>query len=374
MTTSLIPERPLLISPTLAATIGLDEAVMLHVISELLLVHAPHYRQQRRWAEISFDTLVSALPFWQAADIRRVQRSLQELGLLLVETGAGNAQAQLYAINQPDPKSPAAVSLAPTASQTATQAASQAASPARVPASPFQSSSGSAGLIPPNWQPDPDLYKQCQQRNVPRDFVEREVPAFVLYYRERQKTQYSWSHTFLSWVVTAWEKQRTMQGAKEQEAAMNAGWLPDPEAVDILENAGISRTFIEDTIPEFILYWRERGIVTSGWSSKFIAHVRRQWERYTHALENDTTPRPIPPDFTPSPACLEVLALAKIDIDFALARVKEFILYWQDRREVHGSWNTRFWQHVKYQWGQHTKQGSPQPILDKLTDRSWAEN
>ena len=361
MTTSLIPERPLLISPTLAATIGLDEAVMLHVISELLLVHAPQYRQQRRWAEISFDTLLNAMPFWQASDIRRVQRSLQELGLLLVESAAGNAQTQLYAINQPDPKSPAVVPAPPQA---------------KVPASPFQSSSGSASMIPSNWQPDPDLYKQCQQRNIPRDFIEREVPAFVLYYRERQKTQYSWSHTFLSWVVTAWEKQRSTQGAKEQESAMYAGWVPEQEAVDILEHAGISRTFIEDAIPEFILYWRERGTVTSGWSSKFIAHVRRQWDRYTNALENDTTPRPIPPDFTPSPACLEVLALAKIDVDFALARVKEFILYWQDRREVHGSWNTRFWQHVKYHWGLQTQNGSKassQPILDKLTDRSWAE-
>lgn len=359
MTTSLIPERPLLISPTLAATIGLDEAVMLHVISELLLVHTPQYRQQRRWAEITFDALLNAMPFWQAADIRRVQRSLQGLGLLLVEALPGNAQAQLYAINQPDPKSPAAA----------------AAPPPKVAATPFQSSSGSASVIPPNWQPDPELYRQCQQRNIPRDFAEREVAAFVLYYRERQKTQYSWSHTFLSWVVAAWEKQRSFQGAKEQESAMNSGWLPDQEAVDILEHAGISRSFIEDAIPEFILYWRERGTVTSGWSSKFIAHVRRQWERYANALENDTTPRPIPPDFTPSPACLEVLALANIDIDFALARVKEFILYWQDRREVHGSWNTRFWQHVKYQWAQHTRQSaSQQPIVDKLTDRTWAEN
>ena len=37
MPSSLIPERPLLISPTLAATIGLDETVMLHVLSELKL-------------------------------------------------------------------------------------------------------------------------------------------------------------------------------------------------------------------------------------------------------------------------------------------------------------------------------------------------
>jgi hypothetical protein len=361
MTTSLIPERPLLISPTLAATIGLDEAVLLHVISELLLTHAPHYRQQRRWVELNADTLARALPFWQPSDIRRVQRSLQDLGLLLVEPAA-HAQAMLYAINQPDPQSPAAPAVPVPAAQ-------------KPAAMPFQSSSGTATLIPSNWQPDPDLYRQCQQRSVPREFIDREVPAFVLYYRERRKTDYSWNHSFLKWVVAEWEKQRSAQGTKELETAMHQGWMPDQEAVDILEHAGISRSFIDDTIPEFILYWRERGTATSGWSSKFIAHVRRQWERYTNALENDTTPRPIPPDFTPSPACLEVIALARVDIDFALARVKEFILYWQDRKEVHGSWNTRFWQHVKYQWSQQAQgqQGS-QPILDKLTDRSWAES
>lgn len=355
MTTSLIPERPLLISPTLAATIGLDEAVMLHVVSELLLTHPPVYRQQRRWGELSFDTLTNALPFWQAADIRRVQRSLQELGLLLVEPAPGNAQVLQYAINQPDLKAPAA------------------AQP-KVAASPFQSSSGTATLIPQNWQPDATLYQLCQQRSIPRDFVDGEVPAFIMANRERKKAQYSWSHSFLTWVVAAWEKQRSAQGAKEQETLMSAGWLPDPDAVDILEHAGISRGFIEDTLPEFILYWRDRGTATSGWNSKFIAHVRRQWDRYTHALENDTTPRPIPADFAPSPACLEVLALARIDVDFALARVKEFVLYWQDRREVHGSWNTRFWQHVKYHWEQHSRQSTPQPLLDKLTDRSWADS
>src|SRR5690606_15663167 len=111
------------------------------VVSELLLVHPPQYRQQRRWGEFGFDTLAAALPFWQATDIRRVQRSLQDLGLLLVEPVPGNAQAQLYAINQPDPKSPAA--------------APAAVPPPKVAPSPFQSSSGTATLIPPNWQPDP---------------------------------------------------------------------------------------------------------------------------------------------------------------------------------------------------------------------------
>ena len=41
MNSSLIPERPLLISPTLAATIGLEEAIMLQVLADFLAHRSP---------------------------------------------------------------------------------------------------------------------------------------------------------------------------------------------------------------------------------------------------------------------------------------------------------------------------------------------
>jgi hypothetical protein len=378
MSTSLIPERPLLISPTLAATIGLQEAVFLHVISELLLQHPPLYRQQRRWSEINLSTLINALPFWDPTEIKRVQRSVQDLGLLLVEAVRGSEVTHLYAINQEDcqangniAESERSRTQASETTAAAPYTTAYATSHALQPrATPYQNTSGTATLIPPDWQPDATLYQLCQQRNIPRPFVEEHVQSFVMYWRERQKTQYSWHQTFLKWIVTEWEKQRSFQGAKELETQMSSNWLPSEEAVCILEYAGVSHGFIEDAIPEFVLYWRERGIVNSTWSTKFIAHVRRQWERYRHALENDTTPRPIPRDFKPSAACFDVLAMANIDAEFAHAQVQEFILYWQDRNDIHASWNTKFLQHVKYQWAQHMQ--NSQPLLEKLADRSWA--
>jgi hypothetical protein len=373
MSSSLIPERPLLISPTLAATIGLDEAVLLHVISELLLQHPPVWRQQKRWVEIPEATLCNALPFWSFGHSMKVLQSLQDLGLVLCEPVAGRAQCRMLAINQPDAAAPY-------------EAPRQKPIAAAPPAAPVQTSpmatrprgpqlqpgtGGAATLIAADWRPDDTLLQLCAQRNIPRDFIDREVPAFVMYWRERGKVQYSWHQTFLNWIVSRWEKQRSFQGAKELEATMHQSWLPSEDAVSILEHAGISLSFIEDAVPEFVLYWRERGVANSEWNSKFIAHVRRQWVKYTHALENDTTPRPIPPDFQPGPACLDVLAMANIDIDFALAQLPEFLLYWQDRKEAHGSWNTKFLQHVKFRWAQHMQPS--QPLLDKLTDRSWAD-
>src|SRR5690606_31365952 len=112
--------------------------------------------------------------------------------------------------------------------------------------------------------------------------------------------------------------------------------------VGILENAGINRAFIEDSVPEFVLYWRERGAIEGAWNSRFIEHIRRQWSRYSAALEHDGLPRPIPEDWQPSSACFEILRLAEIDESYAREKVSEFVLYWRDTRQPHASWNTQF--------------------------------
>lgn len=366
MTSSLIPERPLLISPTLAATIGLEEAVLLHMVSELVLQHPPVVREQRRYAELNDEVLIAALPFWTLPDIKRVQKSLQDLGLLLMEPVAGRTDSCLLAINQKlSGKAKATAAQRPRTPAPATPFTSPAT------ATPIASKSGVAAPIPANWQPDATLFDQCSQRNIPRDFVERELSAFILYHRDRGKSQYSWHHTFLNWVVSGWEKQRSQQSTRVLESTMPADWQPSDDAVSILEHGGISLGYIEEAVPEFVLYWREKGTSGSEWNSRFIAHVRRQWERYTHATEHDNTPRPIPRNFKPDPACFDVLAMANIDADFAEAQVIEFVLYWQDRNEIHRSWNSKFLQHVKYKWAQQTQVGKT--LLERITDRSWAD-
>ena len=63
---SLIPEQALIVSPQLAATIGLEEALLLGVLNEL---------QQHRpgeWCQGTPDWLHRRLPFWQAADVARI--------------------------------------------------------------------------------------------------------------------------------------------------------------------------------------------------------------------------------------------------------------------------------------------------------------
>ncbi|MDC0598243.1 DnaT-like ssDNA-binding domain-containing protein [Gammaproteobacteria bacterium] len=366
MSSSLVPERPLLISPTLAATIGLEEAVMLHVISELLIQHPAIYRNQRRWAELEQSKLEQAMPFWSLIDIKRIQKNLLDKGLIQIETVASRNDLFLIAINQ--------VSIAEENKNPAIDTS------VRTPEQIFEapSSSGKASYIHQHWQPNEDLYQQCQQHTIPREFVEQRVKGFVMYWRDRQKTQYSWHHTFLKYIIKEWRQEQSYKGAKELETDMSIHWRPNGDALSILEHAGISLSFIEDAIPEFVLYWRERGLITSTWNTKFIAHIRRQWGKFNLAVENDNTPRLIPPDYEPSDACYEVLAMANIDISFARDQIKEFVLYWQDSKEVYASWNTKFLQHVKYKWANQHQSSLPmtqqiESTIERFTDRSWAE-
>jgi len=81
---SLIPEKPIVISPTLAATIGLEETVFLQVLQECVVHGSPIQSSGFDWVTVSASKLLTLLPFWREADIRRLSASLHEKGLLLI--------------------------------------------------------------------------------------------------------------------------------------------------------------------------------------------------------------------------------------------------------------------------------------------------
>ncbi len=366
MSSSLIPERPLLISPTLAATIGLEEAVMLHVISEMLVRLPSSYRDGLQWLEVDQEMLITSMPFWDQVTLRRVQQSLLEKGLVQVDSSASKPRRFRIAINQA------------TADPGPSPSTRQPAEPVRTAlrsANPYQqTSSGQATPIPDNWQPSDDLYRLCAQRGIPGHFIDEHVRLFVISQQERKRIQYSWHNTFYKYILREWENNRSHKGLKELEAVMSEQWQPSADAFSILEHAGINHTFIEDAVPEFVLYWRETGLKTSTWNTKFIAHVRRQWAKYEAALEHDSTPKLLPEDYRPSDGVFEVLEMANIDQTFARELIPEFVLYWRERKEVSASWHTKFLQHVKYKWShRQTEADGEEGFVGKITDRSWAD-
>ena len=60
---------------------------------------------------------------------------------------------------------------------------------------------------------------------------------------------------------------------------MTSEWSPNEDFFDILGLTDIPREFAEKAKPEFIMYWKETGQSLTSWNSKFLQHVKYNWER-----------------------------------------------------------------------------------------------
>ena len=86
MTSSLIPEKPLLFSPSLAATIGLEEAIMLSALNEVAQHRSGTYHNGYQWRKLDAHGMETLLPFWAPQDLQRVAKSLRDKGIILIES------------------------------------------------------------------------------------------------------------------------------------------------------------------------------------------------------------------------------------------------------------------------------------------------
>lgn len=360
---------------------------MLHVFAELLAHRDSIFKGGLNWLELDQDALCTAMPFWAWIDIKRVQKNLQDIGLMLVDPNTGSADRYLYAINQQQ----AQVNRAPSTSTAPAQAPPPRPVAAAIGVERFTTTRQGASYIPSSWQPADDCVRQCRQQSIPDDFIREQIPGFVMYWRERRQSRFSWGNAFYKHVLREWRQEQTRRGSSQLDTTMSAQWTPSADAVDILHNAGVNEAFIEDCVPEFVLYWRERGVIDGAWNSKFIDHIRRQWSKYSASLDHDGLPRPISEGWQPSSACFDILRLAEIDETYAREKVKEFVMYWRDTRQPHASWNTRFLQYIKFNWAKRLEglqdvtgnaknksitgrsgQGL-EASFQRFTDRSWAE-
>jgi len=335
---------------------------MLHLLHDLS-VSQPTRRSH--WVEVEVATLEQLLPFWDRRELQRISKNLADKGVLQIDS-------------------------APLLSSDCLRFSFGNARKSESRTPPLPTRPGSAGLIAEHWHPDEDLLQLLAlNHGISRDFALEQLEDFIFYWRERGEVSHAWGNRFRQHVLRAWRLQQ-QQSAEIQRApaAPQGSWYPSVDALQILERSGVSREFIDDAVPEFVLYWRERGDSDNTWNSKFIAHIRRQWARYENALEHEMEPRPIPTNWQPNEDVYDILRMANIDIAFACELLPEFILFWRDAGSPQRSWNTKFLQHVKYQWATRHHLGgtaraglgntagaaanAPATVFERLTDRSWA--
>ncbi|MGJ8686108.1 MAG: DnaT-like ssDNA-binding domain-containing protein [Spongiibacteraceae bacterium] len=371
-------ERPLLIFPSLAATIGLDAALLYQLLSDWQPLLEGKQNQGATWHLLDRQRLQDQLPFWNSQQIFTTLRTLNDQGLIVIG-GALNDNVQNIRFSLPSrqeeppraPSKPAAV--APTLSSNRAPVINP------VPGHSVMSS---------HWRPDQASVDYLRRFNqVPEDFIDSLLPEFIQNAIERGETRSSWNSAFSQYVSKRWKKAQYDKIEADRNQSIDDSWQPNLDALEILKRDNITQNFIEDAIPEFILYWRERGSLQSNWNSRFIQHVRLQWARFNNTVNNENEIAPITANWQPSDAVFDIIHMARIDESFAREQVPEFILFWQDSGQAHRSWNTKFLQHVKYRWanshqlGQSdarqqqasTASGKTTSFIDKHTDRSWRE-
>ena len=372
---SLIPERQLLFSPLLAATIGLEEAILLQHLQPLFEHHSPQTRNGYAWLSVDRTFLLRTLPFWSAEDLHRISRSLADKGVLLIDSAPLHTATQLvFALNEP---------VQPTDK------------PSTLEPAPLAQTKRSAGLLPLHWSPSEDLLQLLSMNhNIPRQFALDQLEDFIFYWRERAEASHAWENRFRQHIISAWRRHQQNQAESFRvppTTTLDNNWRPSADALEIMERGEIERDFIEQSVPEFILYWRERGANPKELNSKFIQHIRIQWAKYTSSLEHSTEPKRIADHWQPSGDVFDILRLSHIDTQFAQSLVPEFIVYWRDSNQAQTSWNSKFIQHVKHHWakrhqieqagqrnGGHKETSTTSRTRDRslqqdLTDTSWAE-
>lgn len=82
MSKYLIDEYPLIVLPTLAMKIGLNEAIFLQQVN-YWLARSKHQEDGRMWIYNSFEEWQKQLPFWPVVTIKRIVKSLRDMGILI---------------------------------------------------------------------------------------------------------------------------------------------------------------------------------------------------------------------------------------------------------------------------------------------------
>lgn len=69
------------------------------------------------------------------------------------------------------------------------------------------------------------------------------------------------------------------RSSKPKSAPIAPDWQPSASALDVLATHGIDADFAMTCLPEFKLYWTERGDARPGWDASFVNSVKRSWEK-----------------------------------------------------------------------------------------------
>ncbi len=128
--------------------------------------------------------------------------------------------------------------------------------------------------IPSDWQPQDATVQLLAQNGISREFTLSQILEFRIYWSERGIRHHAWNSKFMKHVLHEWRRHEVEIAKGQSMHIMYSAWQPQQRAFDILARDGISQHFAQEQLPEFILYWMDRGDISNIWNTRFIQHVR----------------------------------------------------------------------------------------------------
>ena len=306
---------------------------MLQHLQQLFEHHSPQMRNGYAWLSVERAFLLRTLPFWSAEDLHRISRSLVDKGVLLIDSPPLHTASD-WCLPSMSRCSQAAAAPEPPATQPSRSGAAPGCCPCTGPQRRPAAADGHEPQHTAPVRPGPTgrfhLLLARARGDQPR-LGKQVSPA-----RHQQLAAPP--------AEPGGSFPRPGDNHPGQQLAPQPGRHGDHGARRYRSD------FIEQAIPEFILYWRERGTQPKELNSKFIQHIRIQWAKYTSSLEHSTEPKRISDHWQPTEDVFDILRLSHIDTEFAHSLLPEFIVYWKDSNQAQTSWNSKFIQHVKYHW------------------------
>ncbi|MEM6484289.1 MAG: DnaT-like ssDNA-binding domain-containing protein, partial [Pseudomonadota bacterium] len=251
---NLVPDPLLMFSAELAVTVGLEEAVLLQQIKGLYL-HQPATQQDGlRWIHISRSYLQQLLPFWDASQLLKLCRNLEDLGLLALNQQGADPDGILLALRE------------------------QTRSEDRSTVENLRAPSAKEGSVPTDAGGTGGRSTAQVQSNHATAAPDEPGPQLENHQSGTAR------------------KPRT--GIEKSSRGQPLPWdfMPSEDMLELLERLnGIPRAFALEQLEDFTLYWRERGSAGYAWQNKFKQHVQFRWAkqqqdqtRLTHGGQRDT--------------------------------------------------------------------------------------
>lgn len=215
----------------MAETLGLSGAVLLE------------YLKSSDKKKLKIEELLSNLSFWDENELMAVLIDLNVRGLINLDT---------------DKK---VVSVAVVSKK------SKLATPKKIQRTNIQK----------NWEPSDDVLEILVRSGMEESFIKNLIQEFVIYWSERPDVLISYNSKFIEHARLKWAQHNAEIDTKRAPTTIASDWKPSEDCFDIIKMTGIDIAFVEQYLPEFILYWKEDGRAFTSWDVKFLDFIKRKW-------------------------------------------------------------------------------------------------